>query len=77
MLIGRKYNFYKDKKTLILDLDETLIHCNDDPTEPGDVILPIKYENGDIFTGQWDEDENRDQTGELLYSDGRKYVGEF
>jgi hypothetical protein len=27
----KKNEIYKDKKTIVLDLDETLIHCNDDP----------------------------------------------
>ena len=36
-----------DKKTIVLDLDETLIHCNDNTDIPADVILPIIFPNGD------------------------------
>jgi len=39
---------YKDKKTIVFDLDETLIHCNENTSMPCDVILPIKFPNGDI-----------------------------
>jgi len=38
-----------DKKTIIFDLDETLIHCNENTSMPCDVILPIKFPNGDII----------------------------
>ena len=34
---------YKGKKTLVFDLDETLIHCNESLEIPNDVILPIKF----------------------------------
>lgn len=37
-----------DKKTLIFDLDETLIHCNDNPETPCDIKVPIKFTGGDI-----------------------------
>ena len=40
---------YYSKKTLLLDLDETLIHCNDDSDEIGDIKLPICYESGEIM----------------------------
>jgi len=36
-----------DKKTIVLDLDETLIHCNYNTDIPADVILPIIFPNGD------------------------------
>jgi len=36
------------KKTLIFDMDETLIHCNESPDLPCDVILPITFPNGEI-----------------------------
>lgn len=38
-----------DKKTIVFDLDETLIHCNENTSMPCDVILPIKFPNGDII----------------------------
>ena len=38
--------FYLDKKTIVFDLDETLIHCNDNLTSPYDVKLPIKFPTG-------------------------------
>jgi CTD small phosphatase-like protein 2 len=34
------------KPTLIFDLDETLIHCNENASMPCDVLLPIKFPNG-------------------------------
>lgn len=37
-----------NKKTLVLDLDETLIHCNESTAIPADVILPIKFPTGEI-----------------------------
>jgi hypothetical protein len=46
------YIFYYinlDKKTLIFDLDETLIHCNESLDLPSDVILPIKFPHGEII----------------------------
>ena len=33
--------FVLEKKTLILDLDETLIHCNESLEFPSDLIIPI------------------------------------
>lgn len=36
-------------KTIIFDLDETLIHCNDDPTQPCDIKVPIKFTGGDVI----------------------------
>lgn len=36
------------KKTVIFDLDETLVHCVDDASsQPTDVILPIIFPNGE------------------------------
>lgn len=32
---------YHGKKTLILDLDETLVHSSFQPTEGADVVLPV------------------------------------
>jgi CTD small phosphatase-like protein 2 len=40
---------YLGKKTLIFDLDETLIHCNDSLTLPYDVKLAIPFPNGQII----------------------------
>lgn len=38
-----------DNKTVVLDLDETLIHCNENIQIPSDVIIPIEFPNGDII----------------------------
>ena len=35
-------------KTLILDLDETLVHCDEDLTLPADLKIPIKFTGGEI-----------------------------
>jgi len=40
---------HKDKKTVIFDLDETLIHCNESTDMPSDVILPIRFPHGEII----------------------------
>jgi Dullard-like phosphatase family protein len=40
---------YEGLKTVVFDLDETLIHCVDDPSEPTDVRLPITFPNGDVI----------------------------
>ena len=42
-----KYNL--DKKTIVFDLDETLIHCNESTDVPADVILPIKFPHGEVI----------------------------
>ena len=42
-------NKKKDKKTLIFDLDETLIHCNESLAMPCDVILSIKLGTGTVI----------------------------
>lgn len=34
-------DFPKDKLTLVLDLDETLVHCTVDPVEKPDLIFPV------------------------------------
>lgn len=40
---------YESKKTLVFDLDETLVHCCDDiETENPDVILPITFPTGEV-----------------------------
>lgn len=38
---------YVVKYTLILDLDETLIHCNENLSIPHDVTLKIKFPTGE------------------------------
>jgi len=40
---------HKDKKSIIFDLDETLIHCNESTDIPSDVVLPIKFPHGEII----------------------------
>ncbi|CAD8110098.1 unnamed protein product [Paramecium sonneborni] len=37
------------KKTIVFDLDETLIHCNESIQIQGDVVLPIKFPSGEII----------------------------
>jgi CTD small phosphatase-like protein 2 len=44
-----KREAYKDKKTIVFDLDETLIHCNESLDIPYDVKLPIKFPHGEII----------------------------
>jgi CTD small phosphatase-like protein 2 len=39
----------KEKKTLVFDMDETLIHCNESTDMPADVILPITFPHGEII----------------------------
>ena len=34
---------------MVLDLDETLIHCNENTNIPSDVILPIEFPNGEVI----------------------------
>jgi CTD small phosphatase-like protein 2 len=34
---------------VIFDLDETLIHCNENPNMPYDIKLPIKFPTGEII----------------------------
>ena len=37
------------KKTVVFDLDETLIHCVDDPAkEKPDIVLEVRFPNGEI-----------------------------
>ncbi|CAD8182007.1 unnamed protein product [Paramecium octaurelia] len=38
---------YKFKKTVVFDLDETLIHCNENQNLKADVYLPITFPSGD------------------------------
>lgn len=39
---------YENKKTVIFDLDETLVHCCESMECNPDVILPIKFPSGEI-----------------------------
>ena len=34
-------------KTLVFDLDETLIHCNESINISNDIVLPIVFPNGE------------------------------
>jgi len=36
-----------DRKTLVFDLDETLIHCNTDQKKASDVVLHVKFPDGE------------------------------
>lgn len=40
--------FPKEKKTLILDLDETLVHCDEDLSKPKQIQIPIKFAGGEV-----------------------------
>ena len=40
---------HKNMKTLILDLDETLIHCNESSNIPSDIKLPIPVDNDSMM----------------------------
>lgn len=35
-------------KTLVLDLDETLVHCDEDLSRPHDLKIPIKFTGGEV-----------------------------
>ena len=39
---------HPNRKTIVFDLDETLIHCNDDPKAPCDITVPIKFTGGEV-----------------------------
>lgn len=42
---------YENKKTLIFDLDETLVHCVDDISQSSpDVILPVTFPTGELIS---------------------------
>jgi CTD small phosphatase-like protein 2 len=40
---------YEHLKTVVFDLDETLVHCLDDPNETADVRLPVTFPNGEVI----------------------------
>jgi len=53
LLAQKRVNFpqrdtHKGKRTLVFDMDETLIHCNESLDMPADVILPIIFPNGEV-----------------------------
>lgn len=37
------------RKTIVFDLDETLIHCNESVKVHGDIVLPIKFPTGEVI----------------------------
>ena len=37
--------------------------------------LPYKFDNGDIYNGQWNKDGLREGRGTLVWQDGSKYIG--
>ena len=43
-LLPEKSEEYSDKKTLVLDLDETLVHSSFTPFEKNDIILEVDFE---------------------------------
>ena len=44
--LGKRQGF-EGKKTIIFDLDETLVHCVDDVNAPSDVVLKIFFPSGE------------------------------
>jgi len=40
---------FLDNKTLIFDMDETLIHCNENTNLPSDVIVELKFPTGKLI----------------------------
>jgi RNA polymerase II subunit A small phosphatase-like protein len=43
-LLGPKSRKNANKKTLVLDLDETLVHSSFKPPEQPDIVLPVEIE---------------------------------
>lgn len=41
------FSNYLDQYTIVLDLDETLIHCNESIEAPFDICLKIKFPTGE------------------------------
>jgi len=39
---------HQNKKTIVFDLDETLVHCCDDLSQDPDVVLPVTFPTGEI-----------------------------
>lgn len=48
--LSQKY-YYSNKKTLVLDLDETLLHCNQSLDIASDLVIPIVIEGQEIEVG--------------------------
>lgn len=44
-LLGPKREWDKDKKTLVIDLDETLVHSSFKPISKPDIILEVRNLN--------------------------------
>lgn len=42
-------NSFPGRKTLVLDLDETLIHCNTQAGSGCDVSIPVTFPNGEVI----------------------------
>lgn len=42
---------YVNKKSLVLDLDETLIHCVENPCAESDIKLTFKADDVDVAIG--------------------------
>ena len=48
-VVLEKRRGYANRKTIVFDLDETLVHCCESPTQsPPDVILPITFPTGEV-----------------------------
>lgn len=45
VLLGPKWEKDADKKTLVIDLDETLVHSSFKPISKPDIILEVEIEN--------------------------------
>lgn len=45
--LPRKYS-HLGRKSIIFDLDETLVHCNESTEIPADVYLPVSFPSGDV-----------------------------
>jgi carboxy-terminal domain RNA polymerase II polypeptide A small phosphatase len=43
-LLGVRHSSHRHKKTLVLDLDETLVHSSFKPPEQPDIVLPVEIE---------------------------------
>jgi TFIIF-interacting CTD phosphatase-like protein len=45
MLLGPQRREEQGRKTLVLDLDETLVHSSFKLVENADIVLPVEIEN--------------------------------
>ena len=41
-------NGHEMLKTIVFDLDETLVHCCDDLSENPDIVLPVTFPTGEV-----------------------------